>query len=72
MHSNVCVEGDGRFINNSADHGGGIVNEGNLTLNGSITFTENVAYQGGGINVQDSNLSSRSINNVVNDSGVFI
>ena len=72
-HSTVCVEGDGRFINNSADLGGGIVNEGNLTLNGDITFVENWAYQGGGINVQNSSLSSSGhisfINNVANYSG---
>ena len=69
--SNVSVEGDGRFIKNSADLGGGILNEGNLTLNGSITFADNWAYQGGEINVQDSSLSSSSINNVANDNGVF-
>ena len=57
----MSVEGDGRFINNSAMFVGGvaIVQGGGLTLDGSNTFTENKAHEGGGINGQNSSLSSR-------------
>ena len=75
-NSDVSVEGDGRFINNSAEWlGGGIAigSGGNLTLNGNYMFAENVAYQGGGIYVQNGSLSIRGhisfIHNLANDSG---
>ena len=76
-YNNVSsMEGDGRFINNTAQrYGGGIFIEqggGGLTLDGSITFAENKAHEGGGINVQSSSLSSRghitSVTNLANAS----
>ena len=51
-NSNVRINGDGRFINNSAKDGGGfsIVDGSEVTL---------AIRSGGGINVQNSSLISR-------------
>ena len=74
-YSNVSVEGDGRFINNSVKFGGGILIQSgdSLILDGSNTFACNNAHEGGGINVQSSSLSSRGhfsfTNNLANQGG---
>ena len=54
-----CYEGNSTFINNSAEHGGGMAaGLSNLMFNGNITFSSNRAsYTGGGIDVQNSVMS---------------
>ena len=72
-YSNVSVERVGRFINKEFGGGIAIAYGGGLTLIGNNSFSGNKANQGGGINVQNSRLSSRGhisfTNNLANESG---